>query len=111
MGFVPSKDDRIRQTDTPMENIEALKAEAEEEWHEIRNAFHVLEDHFGPDFSPLGPEFSAPIHTPFGTALNYRTYGIAAIVRIYPIFSSQLHSGMSEYRLISCYLSSLGHLS
>lgn len=54
-------------------------AEAEEEWQDIRNAFSILEDHFGEDFQALGPEFCSPIQTPFGTALQYRTYGIAGI--------------------------------
>lgn len=54
-------------------------AEAEEEWQDIQNAFSILEDHFGEDFQPLGPEFCSPIQTPFGTALQYRTYGVAGI--------------------------------
>lgn len=60
-------------------DLNALQVEAEEEWQEIRNAFSILEDHFGDDFQALGSEFSTPIQTPFGTALQFRTYGIAGI--------------------------------
>ncbi|KAG9229751.1 hypothetical protein BJ875DRAFT_177734 [Amylocarpus encephaloides] len=54
-------------------------AEAEEEWADIHDAFGILEQHFGEDFQALEPEFSTPIQTPFGPALQYRTYGIAGI--------------------------------
>jgi hypothetical protein len=60
-------------------DLETQRIEAEEEWHDIMNAFSILEDHFGEDFQPLGPEFSRPIESPFGTALQYRTYAIAGI--------------------------------
>ena len=60
-------------------DLEALTIEAEEEWQDIRHAFSVLEDNFGDDFQALGPEFSSPIETPFGPALQYRTYAIAGI--------------------------------
>lgn len=68
-----------RSDEMDVEALAALTIEAEEEWQEIRSAFVVLEDNFGRDFQALGPEFSAPIQTPFGTALNYRTYSIAGI--------------------------------
>lgn len=53
--------------------------EAEEEWREIRNAFAILEDKFGPDFQPLGPEYSQSSSTPFGPVVQYRTYSIAGV--------------------------------
>jgi hypothetical protein len=56
-----------------------LLHEAIEEWKDMRNAFEILRHNFGEDFAALGPEFSAPIQTPFGPALQYRTYGIAGI--------------------------------
>ena len=59
--------------------IEADARQAEGEWQEIRNAFPTLEGCFGEDFAALGPEFSDPIHTPFGPAKVYRTYGMAGI--------------------------------
>ena len=79
MGFEEWRENSPQSTNSEDIDLEAQKIEAEEEWQEIRNAFSVLEDHFGEDFQALGPEFSAPIQTPFGTALQYRTYGIAGI--------------------------------
>lgn len=84
MGF----DKQYRETTPPSAtsatsddslDLEAQRIEAEEEWQEIRSMFSVLVDHFGEDFEPLGPEYTTPIQTPFGPALQYRTYGIAGI--------------------------------
>jgi hypothetical protein len=82
MGFETSQDYSSQSAHSSQSedlDLDTLRIEAEEEWQEIRNAFSVLEDHFGSDFQALGPEFSAPIETPFGPALQYRTYGIAGI--------------------------------
>jgi hypothetical protein len=80
MGFEQTARDQSPQSDDSNGmDLDALRIEAEEEWQEIRNAFSILEDHFGEDFQALGAEFSPPIQTPFGTALQYRTYGIAGI--------------------------------
>ncbi|KAE8447812.1 hypothetical protein EG329_010206 [Mollisiaceae sp. DMI_Dod_QoI] len=80
MGFDTSRD-TSPQSSTQSDDIDfqAQTEEAEEEWQDIRNAFTVLENHLGEDFQALGPEFSAPIQTPFGPALQYRTFGIAGI--------------------------------
>lgn len=78
MGFEPSRDsptsNQSEDTDLQSQTYAAI-----EEWQEIRDAFDLLESHFGEDFQALGPEFSTPIQTPFGSALQYRTYGIAGI--------------------------------
>ncbi|TVY64287.1 putative transcriptional regulatory protein, partial [Lachnellula suecica] len=80
MGFSPQGSSPQSSSQSSEDaDLEAQRVEAEEEWHDIRNAFSILEDHFGDDFQALGPEFSAPIQTPFGPALQYRTYGIAGI--------------------------------
>ena len=80
MGFEhPSLEEPSHSDDINSMDLDALRIEAEEEWQEIRNAFSILEDHFGEDFQALGPEFSSAIQTPFGMALQYRTYGIAGI--------------------------------
>jgi hypothetical protein len=82
MGFESFRDHSPQSTHSTQSedvDLDMLRVEAEEEWQEIRNAFGVLEDHFGEDFQALGPEFSAPIETPFGPARQYRTYGIAGI--------------------------------
>jgi hypothetical protein len=80
MGFGETVRDESPQSDEDNSiDLEASRIEAEEEWQEIRNAFTILEDHFGEDFQSLGPEYSPPIETPFGIAQQYRTYGIAGI--------------------------------
>jgi hypothetical protein len=79
MGFSASRSSSPDSTNSDDDNLDAQTAAAEEEWQDIRNAFTILADHFGPDFAALGAEFSPPINTPFGTALQYRTYGIAGI--------------------------------
>jgi hypothetical protein len=78
MGFSPAYT-TSEGSENGDKDLETQKLEAEDEWQEIRNAFSVREDHFGEDFQPLGEEFSTPISTPFGTALQYRTYGVAGI--------------------------------
>ncbi|TVY36121.1 hypothetical protein LSUB1_G005345 [Lachnellula subtilissima] len=80
MGFSSARDSSPESTQSAEDlDLEAKKLDADEEWQDIRNGFAILEDHFGEDFQALGPEFSAPIQTPFGPALQYRTYGIAGI--------------------------------
>ncbi|KAH6663471.1 hypothetical protein B0J14DRAFT_661984 [Halenospora varia] len=79
MGFEHPRNDSPKSTDSSDLDLEQQRLEAEEEWHDIHNAFQILRDHFGEDFQPLGPDFQAPIQTPFGTALQYRTYGIAGV--------------------------------
>ncbi|KAF7886892.1 uncharacterized protein EAF02_003539 [Botrytis sinoallii] len=79
MGFSPTHSSSPQSSEGGDMDLEAQRLEAEEEWQDIRNAFSVLEDHFGEDFQPLGDEFSTPTQTPFGPALQYRTYGIAGI--------------------------------
>ena len=79
MGFGPSRAESPQSNHSDELDLEAMTIEAEEEWQDIRHAFTVFEDNLGDDFQALGPEFSAPIETPFGPALQYRTYGIAGI--------------------------------
>lgn len=80
MGFEQMTQDASPQSDDSNSmDLDAMRIDAEEEWQEIRNAFNILEDHFGEDFQPLAPEFSPQVQTPFGDALQYRTYGIAGI--------------------------------
>lgn len=79
MGFSPTYSSSPQSSEGGDMDLEAQRLEAEEEWQDIRNAFSVLEDHFGEDFQPLGEEFSTPVQTPFGLALQYRTFGIAGI--------------------------------
>ncbi|KAL2061838.1 hypothetical protein VTL71DRAFT_7216 [Oculimacula yallundae] len=78
MGFESSSDSPSSTQGEDMD-LQSQTYAANEEWQEIRDAFDLIESHFGEDFQALGPEFSAPIQTPFGPALQYRTYGIAGI--------------------------------
>lgn len=78
MGFEASKDSP-QSTQSEDLDLQSQTYAALEEWQEIRDAFDVLESRFPEQFQALGPEFSAPIQTPFGPALQYRTYGIAGI--------------------------------
>ncbi len=77
-GFSPTREESP-PSDNGEHNLEDWTKEAEEEWQEIRAAFSIIEENFGPDFQALGPEHSQPIQSPFGPALQYRTYGIAGI--------------------------------
>ncbi|KAI9839296.1 MAG: hypothetical protein M1819_003291 [Sarea resinae] len=61
----------------------AANVEAVEEWNQIRAAFRIFEESLGPDFQPLSSEYMQPLSTPFGPALQYRTYSIACIHAIY----------------------------
>jgi hypothetical protein len=81
-GFSPRRDESPVSEDDNR-RLEDWTFEAEEEWQEIRTAFSILEEHFGLDFQPLGPEHCQPIESPFGPALQYRTYSIAGIWIIY----------------------------
>ncbi|KAG4430754.1 hypothetical protein IFR05_013755 [Cadophora sp. M221] len=78
MGFEPSRDSPSSTQSEDMD-LQSQTYAANEEWQEIRDAFDLIESHFGEDFQALGPEFSTPIQSPFGPALRYRTYGIAGI--------------------------------
>jgi hypothetical protein len=104
MGFEPTRDGSPQSVQSEEIDIKVRTAEAEEEWQEIRNAFALLEDHFGPDFQALGPEFSAPIETPFGTALQYRTFGIAGTWLNYYmglIFCYRAHPSMPPASMVA----------
>ncbi|CAL3965201.1 unnamed protein product [Diplocarpon coronariae] len=80
MGFEPSADGCPQNTQNKENgDLHTQTRTAQEEWQEIRSGFDLIESHLGEDFQALGPEYSAPIETPFGPALQYRTYGIAGI--------------------------------
>lgn len=52
---------------------------AEQEWESIRQAFETFENHLDSRFKPLNSEYADRKDTPFGTALQYRTYSVAGI--------------------------------
>ncbi|PBP21064.1 hypothetical protein BUE80_DR008087 [Diplocarpon rosae] len=80
MGFEPSGDGCPHSTQTEENaDLHTQTHTAREEWQEIRRGFDLIESHLGEDFQALGPDYSAPVETPFGPALQYRTYSIAGI--------------------------------
>ncbi|KAH8804982.1 hypothetical protein F5884DRAFT_859599 [Xylogone sp. PMI_703] len=91
MGFAHSDDDLAKDPWKEEKSLSIQTREAEEEWSEILSAFGILQDHFGDDYQPLGPEFSMPIQSPFGTALQYRTYSISGIWMNYYMGLIALH--------------------
>lgn len=52
---------------------------AVEEWKGIRQAFEKLKQSFGPDFQPLSMEYADRRESPFGLAVQYRTFSIAGV--------------------------------
>lgn len=77
-GFSPSSEDSPPpNSDESDERLDEQTAKAVEEWDEIRSVFGMFEQHLGPDFAPLGREYAREIPSPFGPAIQYRTYGIA----------------------------------
>ncbi|ELR05526.1 hypothetical protein VC83_01882 [Pseudogymnoascus destructans] len=77
-GFSPSSEDSSPpNSDEGDERLSEQTAKAEEEWNGIRSVFSMFEQHLGPDFAPLGSEYAQEILSPFGPAIQYRTYGIA----------------------------------
>lgn len=79
MGFVPADIPSPEDSTGEERDLDMRTKEAEEEWSEILAAFSIIQDQFGSDFQALGPEYCVPIQSPFGTALQFRTYSIAGI--------------------------------
>ncbi|CAG9937153.1 unnamed protein product [Clonostachys rosea f. rosea IK726] len=79
MGFspprnVPSKAEAPEQID-----LEGSLQSAMQEWEGILVAFQLFKEHLGPEFQPLGPEYTDRRERPFGLALQYRTFSVAGI--------------------------------
>jgi hypothetical protein len=91
MGWEPSRQASPQSTTSEEIDLQQQTLDAEQEWADISAALHLLSSHFGEDFQALGPEFSTPIETPFGPALQYRTYGIAGIWMNYHMAQIFLH--------------------
>ena len=62
--------------DSDME-LASATAQAEEEWKSVQKALTIFESSLGPSFAPLSADAGPVIATPFGLALQYRTYQIA----------------------------------
>ncbi|KAL8698131.1 MAG: hypothetical protein Q9201_006739 [Fulgogasparrea decipioides] len=77
--------------------LETATRAAEHEWADICAALNVIEEAFGPDFQPLSADYMAPLSTPFGPALYYRTYSIACVWSLFftaRIFAARVAPGM-----------------
>ncbi|PNY27371.1 transcriptional regulatory protein [Tolypocladium capitatum] len=79
MGFSPPMG-RSPHTDPNDDSgaPQSLEA-AEQEWESIRQGFEAMEFHLGAQFKPLNGEYTDRKETPFGSALQYRTYSVAGI--------------------------------
>lgn len=91
LGFSPPRQvspqsDQSDDTD-PRSKLEA----ALEEWGSIKKAFDALRDSFGPDFRPLSPEYADRRESPFGLAVQYRTYSISGVWMNYYMGLIHLH--------------------
>ncbi|RDA83204.1 hypothetical protein CP532_1231 [Ophiocordyceps camponoti-leonardi (nom. inval.)] len=91
MGFSPemSHSPRTDSNDDP-EAHQSVET-AENEWDSIRQGFEALESHLGPQFQHLNSEYTERKETPFGSALQYRTYSIAGIWMNYYMGLIHLH--------------------
>ncbi|KAF2433492.1 hypothetical protein EJ08DRAFT_668802 [Tothia fuscella] len=64
-------------------DLENATQAALDEWFQIRAALNTFKSHFGPQFQPLSPELHQPTLTPFGPALQYRSYDVANLWGLY----------------------------
>ncbi|KAF1811921.1 hypothetical protein P152DRAFT_381794, partial [Eremomyces bilateralis CBS 781.70] len=64
-------------------DLPAATAAALEEWNSILKALTVFEMELGPNFQPLSPEFAPTVHTPFGPAMQYRSFDRAVVWGLY----------------------------
>ena len=78
-GFASAPRENIYIPPSPDDNFElaAATVAAEEEWKGIQKALTIFETSLGPSFAPLSADAGPVIATPFGLALQYRTYPIA----------------------------------
>lgn len=59
--------------------LDASTEKAQEEWKDIQQALDFFENSLGQAWQPLAADEAPAITTPFGVALQYRTYNIAGI--------------------------------
>lgn len=79
MGFATSTT-YSNESDSPGDSASPESNEmAEQEWESIRQAFEIFESHLDSRFKHLNSEYADRKDTPFGTALQYRTYSVAGI--------------------------------
>ena len=66
-----------------LDDLTAQTSAALIEWDSISTAFATFAAALSPQYSPLTPDLTPQIPTPFGPALQYRTHGIACIQSLY----------------------------
>lgn len=98
-AFAQAPRDRIYVPASPNDDFElsAATAEAERDWHDIENALDLFEHSLGREWDALPEDLAAPVATPFGLALHYRTYSIACVwIMFYTgrIITARMHPTM-----------------
>ncbi|KAF3919382.1 hypothetical protein ABW21_db0205966 [Orbilia brochopaga] len=63
--------------------LESMTAEAELEWIEIKKALLLFQESLGDEFQPLKEDLMPVQHSPFGTAIFYRTYSVSCLQSLY----------------------------
>ncbi|KAL8719291.1 MAG: hypothetical protein Q9225_003693 [Loekoesia sp. 1 TL-2023] len=84
--------------------LDAATEAAEREWSDIYAALDLLEGAFGPDFQSLSADHMAPLSTPFGPALYYRTYSIACLWSLFftaRIFATRVAPSMPPAAMVA----------
>ncbi|KAL9003122.1 MAG: hypothetical protein Q9188_003986 [Gyalolechia gomerana] len=84
--------------------LDSTTSAAEREWTDIWAALNLIEDAFGADFQPLSADHMAPLSTPFGPALYYRTYSIACLWSLFytaRIFAMRVAPSMPPAAMIA----------
>jgi hypothetical protein len=72
-------------------DLDAATLKAEREWTEIQQAFMVYKESLGVEYQPLGIDYMPAAPTPFGPAIYYRTYSIAALQMLLNLAMLVLH--------------------
>lgn len=70
-------------SESPREDLDQSLAEAELEWEAINGAFDFFPQQLGPEFAPLPADSVAPMASPFGPAVQYRSQQIAVLWAFY----------------------------
>jgi len=78
-GFSTHRDPSPQSEGDEDGDLDAATQAALAEWEGIRQAFEVFRSSLGPEFQPLADEYSDRRDTPFGPAIQYRTYSVAGI--------------------------------
>lgn len=91
LGFSPPRQVSPQSEKSDDSDPRAKLEAAIEEWESIKKAFEDLKNSFGPDFRPLSPEYADRRESPFGLAVQYRTYSISGVWMNYYMGLIHLH--------------------